>query len=87
MKHTVLATILARVKGEAKTDVVCGRVEDVFQTYRSLYKKGIKKNEVNIIRKRLQVMSPEGATKISEVQGQKSQMERRHQVLERDGKD
>ena len=69
LKHTLFATLLSCVKGDAKTDVVCGRVEGVIHTYRTLYLKGLKKNEVNIIKKRVLVMAPESASKIGEVRG------------------
>ena len=70
MKHTHTHTLhvtFGPCEGEARTDVVCGRVDMIFKTYRALYTKGIRKNEVNIIKRKVGAMSPDKATKTSEV--------------------
>ena len=67
MKHTLFSSLLTYVKGEARAEVIGLRVGAVFEAYCQLYKKGVKANEVNILRKRVSAMAPQKATKISEV--------------------
>ena len=67
MKHTLFSSLLTYVKGEARAEVIGMRVGAVFEAYCQLYKKGVKANEVNILRKRVSAMAPQKATKISEV--------------------